>query len=166
MSVIAEFVYLKQKESNEPEADRANWNKGAQTKKLTWKMIKKELFSKEESKEESEDEDEPCQGFDNLEDEASTDDEASSDGEEGAKAAPPSRRGSQYRFSWFFFSLLLPSEISQFPLPSKEIIAVILRNLGMNTGTFLILIFYIENSACTGEASEKLDLMLLSNISS
>lgn len=109
MSVIAEFVYLKQKESNEPEADRANWNKGAQTKKLTWKMIKKELFSKEESKEESEDEDEPCQGFDNLEDEASTDDEASSDGEEGAKAAPPSRRGSQYRFSWFFFLFCYPA---------------------------------------------------------
>lgn len=98
MSVIAEFVYLKQKESIEPEVDRTSWNKG-QAKKLTWKMIKKELFSKEESKEESEDEDEPCQGFDNLEDEASTDDEGSSDGEEGAKAAPPSRRGSQYRFS-------------------------------------------------------------------
>lgn len=99
MSVIAEFVYLKQKDSNEPEVDRTSWNKGAQTKKLTWKMIKKELFSKGESKDDSEDEEEPTKGFDNLEDEASTEDEESSDGEEGAKAAPPSRRGSQYLFS-------------------------------------------------------------------
>lgn len=95
MSVIAECVYLKQKESIGPE--RTNWNKGAETKKLTWKMIKKELFSKE-SKEESEDEDEPCQGFDVLEDEASTDGEESSDDEEGAKAASSSRHSSQYRF--------------------------------------------------------------------
>lgn len=95
MSVIAEWVYLKQKESIGPE--RTNWNKGAETKKLTWKMIKKELFSKE-SKEESEDEDEPCQGFDVLKDEASTDGEESSDDEEGAKAASSSRRSSQYRF--------------------------------------------------------------------
>ena len=95
MSVIAECVYLKQKESNGPE--RPNWDEGVEKKKLTWKMIKKELFSKE-SKEESEDEDEPCQGFDVLEDEASTDGEESSDDEEGAKAAPSSRRGSHYRF--------------------------------------------------------------------
>lgn len=97
MSVIAECVYLKQKEYNGPE--RPNWDKGVEKKKLTWKMIKKELFSKE-SKEESEDEDEdePCQGFDVLEDEASTDGEESSDDEEGAKAASSSRRGSHYRF--------------------------------------------------------------------
>ena len=95
MSVIAECVYLKHKESNGPE--RPNWDKVADKKKLTWKMIKKELFSKE-SKEESEDEDEPCQGFDALEDEASSDSEESSDDEKGAKAAASSRRSSEYRF--------------------------------------------------------------------
>ena len=95
MSVIAECVYLKHKENNGPE--RPNWDKGTEKKKLTWKMIKRELFSKE-SKEESGDEDEPCQGFDVLEDEAFSDGEESSDDEEGAKAASSSRRSSQYRF--------------------------------------------------------------------
>lgn len=95
MSVIAECVYLKHKESNGTE--RPNWDKGADKKKLTWKMIKKELFSKE-SKEESEDDDEPCQGFDALEDEASSDGEESSGDEKGAKAAASSRRSSEYRF--------------------------------------------------------------------
>ena len=98
MSVIAEFVYLMKKDHDEPEVNRSSWNTGVQMKKLTWKFIKKELFSKV-NKEESEDEEEPCQGFDNLEDEASTDDEGSSDDEEGAKAASSSRRSSQYRFS-------------------------------------------------------------------
>ena len=94
MSVIAECVYLKHKENNGPE--KPNWDKGAEKKQLTWKMIKKELFSKE-SKEESEDEDEPCQRFDALEDEASSGGEESSDEEaEGAKAT--SRRSSQYCF--------------------------------------------------------------------
>ena len=85
------------KDYDEPEVNRASWANSGLKKKLTWKLIKNELFSKE-SKEED-DEGEPCQGFDNLEDEASTDDEGSSGGEEGAKALPSSRRGSQYLFS-------------------------------------------------------------------
>lgn len=96
MSVIAECVYLMKKDYDEPEVRSASWDNGGK-KKLTWKLVKNELFSND-SKEEDEDEDEPCQGFDNLEEEASTDNEGSSDGEEGAKALP-SRRGSQYLFS-------------------------------------------------------------------
>lgn len=102
MSVIAEFVYLMKKDLDEPEVNTSIWSKGIPVKKLTWKLIKKELFSKEKKQEESDDEEEPCQGFDNLEEEASTDDEGSSDDEEGAKAATSSRKSSQYRFSWFF----------------------------------------------------------------
>lgn len=71
-------------------------------KKLTWKLIKSELFSKKNKEEENEDDDddddEACQGFDNLEEEASTD-EGSEDEEEMKEAmAPSSRRGSQYLF--------------------------------------------------------------------
>ena len=96
MSVIAEFVYLMKKDYDEPEVKTPNWLKGGEKKRLTWKLIKNELFSTENKDEE--DEEKPCQGFDNLEDEASTDDEESSDEEEGAKALSPSRRGSQYLF--------------------------------------------------------------------
>ncbi|CAH3045428.1 unnamed protein product [Pocillopora meandrina] len=99
MSVIAEFVYLMKKDLDEPEVNTSIWSKGIPMKKLTWKLIKKELFSKDKKQEECDDEEEPCQGFDNLEEEASTDDEGSSDDEEGAKAATSSHRSSQYRFS-------------------------------------------------------------------
>ena len=104
MSVIAECVYLMKKDYDEPEVKKSSWFNSGEKKKLTWKLIKSELFSKEKNEEKEDDDDEeegegdPSLGFDNLEDEASTDDEGSSDGEEGAKALP-SRRGSQYLFS-------------------------------------------------------------------
>ena len=98
MSVIAECIYLMQKDYNEPEPANSSWSGRALKKKLTWKLIKNELFSKKDKDDENDhddDDDEVCQGFDNLEEEASTDGE-SSDEEEGAKA---SRRGSRYLFS-------------------------------------------------------------------
>ena len=103
MSIIAECVYLMKKDYEEPEDKRTSWASSIRKKKLTWKLIKKELFGSKKSKEENEDgddddDDEPCQGFDNLEEEASTDGEGSSDDEEGAKALSASRRGSQYLF--------------------------------------------------------------------
>lgn len=103
MSIIAECVYLMKKDYDEPEDKRTSWASSIGKKKLTWKLIKHELFGSKKSKEENEDDDdndddEPCQGFDNLEEEASTDGEGSSDDEEGAKALPASRRGSQYLF--------------------------------------------------------------------
>ena len=85
-----------QKDYSEPEAGNSSWSGSAFKKKLTWKLIKNELFSKKNKEDENDDDDdEECQGFDNLEEEASTDGE-SSDEEEGAKA---SRRGSRYLFS-------------------------------------------------------------------
>lgn len=97
MSVIAECIFLMKKDYDEPEVKRSG---GTEKKKLTWKLIKRELFSKgsKDKNEDDDDEEEPCKGFDNLQEEASTDDEFSSDGEEGAKASS-SRRGSQYLFS-------------------------------------------------------------------
>ncbi|XP_029188018.2 uncharacterized protein LOC114955353 [Acropora millepora] len=98
MSVIAECIYLMQKDYNEPEPANSSWSGRALKKKLTWKLIKNELFSKKNKDDENDhddDDDEECQGFDNLEEEASTDGE-SSDEEEGAKA---SRRRSRYLFS-------------------------------------------------------------------
>ena len=98
MSVIAECIYLMQKDYNETEPANSSWSGRALKKKLTWKLIKNELFSKknkDDEKDHDDDDDEECQGFDNLEEEASTDGE-SSDDEEGAKA---SRRGSRYLFS-------------------------------------------------------------------
>lgn len=102
MSVIAECIYLMQKDYNEPEAASSSWTGSSLKKKLTWKLIKSELFSKKNKEEENEDDDddddEACQGFDNLEEEASTD-EGSEDEEEVKEAmAPSSRRGSQYLF--------------------------------------------------------------------
>lgn len=96
MSVIAECIYLMQKDYNEPEPVNSTWSGSALKKKLTWKLIKNELFSKKNKDgENDDDENEECQGFDNLEEEASTDGE-SSDEEEGAKA---SRGRSRYLFS-------------------------------------------------------------------
>ena len=96
MSVIAECIYLMQKDYIEPEAGNSSWSGSALKKKLTWKLIKNELFSKKNKDDENDDDDdEECQGFDNLEEEASTDGE-NSDEEEGAKA---SRRGSRYLFN-------------------------------------------------------------------
>ena len=101
MSIIAECVYLMKKDYDESDVKTTSWASSFGKKKLTWKLIKKELFSKK-SKQENEDgdddDDEPCEGFDNLEEEASSDGEGSSDDEDGAKALPGSRRGSQYLF--------------------------------------------------------------------
>ena len=96
MSVIAEFVYLMKTETQDAHQTTSS-SKPLEKRKLTWKLIKNELFSKEK-KEGSEEEEKLFKGFDNLEEEESTDEESPRDVEEGV-TAPLSRGGSEYVLS-------------------------------------------------------------------
>ncbi|XP_032223032.2 uncharacterized protein LOC116604582 [Nematostella vectensis] len=93
MAVIAEFVFLVKRETEDPKPrPLCNWKPKP---KLTWNLIKNELFSSEKKtdSEEEEEKEEALKGFDNLHDEVS-DDESSE--EEGAAAPRTSNRKRGY----------------------------------------------------------------------
>ena len=108
MAVVAEFVYLMKKHSEDPEPPPRSYSK--KRKRLTWRFIKRELFGKGKAADDDEDDDgedddevdlsdseQVIEKFDDLKEEASTDEEIS-DGEGGQAAARPPRRGSGYLF--------------------------------------------------------------------
>jgi hypothetical protein len=78
MAVIVEFVFLIKRDSEEPTFKLPKWLRNNKSEnRLTWKLIKNELFSpkKEPEEEEEPQEEEFLQRFDNLHDEVSSDDE-------------------------------------------------------------------------------------------
>lgn len=115
MAVIAEFVFIIKRESEEPTFKTPKWIKNKMANRITWKMIKKELFSskKEKAEGEEEGEEEDDEEEEEEEDESDDDeeaekvhrldsiyDEASSDesGDEGGVArASGSRTKTRYR---------------------------------------------------------------------
>lgn len=101
MEVIVEFVYIMKKESEEPTFKLPKWLNNKSENRLTWKLIKNELFSKKKEEEEEEEEEEPQEEeeflhrFDNLHDEVSSDED--SDNELAATASGPSRSKACYK---------------------------------------------------------------------
>ncbi|KAK3696736.1 hypothetical protein QZH41_013091, partial [Actinostola sp. cb2023] len=105
MAAIAEFVFIIKQQSEEPTFKIPKWLRKKSENRLTWKLIKNELFSSkkaeedggEEEEEEEEDDDdddeEVVQRLDSLYDEASSDE---SDGEQVAGASA-SRNKTRYR---------------------------------------------------------------------
>lgn len=102
MEVIVEFIFIMKKESEEPTFKLPKWLKNKSEKRLTWKLVKNELFSQkkeedEEEEEEPQEEEEFINRFDNLHDEASSDED--SDGELVATASGPTRSKACYKQS-------------------------------------------------------------------
>lgn len=115
MAVIAEFVFIIKRESEEPTFKTPKWVRNREANRITWKVIKKELFSRKKKAEEGkegeqegdEEEEEEEDSDDETDEEAefvhrldSLYDEASSDesGDEGLAAkAPRPRNKARYR---------------------------------------------------------------------
>lgn len=117
MAVIAEFVFIIKRESEEPTFKVPKWLRRREENRITWKLIKKELFSskkkpeegkeaeqengeddedeeEEDSDDETDEEAEYVHRLDNLYDEASSDES----GDEGLVAkAPRPRNKTRYR---------------------------------------------------------------------
>lgn len=79
MAVIAEFVFIIKRDSEEPTFKTPKWIQNKMANKITWKVIKKELFSSKK-KEKPEGEEDQQEGEDEEENEES--EEESSDDEE------------------------------------------------------------------------------------
>jgi len=79
MAVIAEFVFIIKRETEEPTFKQPKWLQKKNENRITWKMIKKELFSSKKEKKEGEEEgaaEEDDDEEEEEEEESSDDDEA------------------------------------------------------------------------------------------